>query len=49
MNKEKGREAARKWLDAKLVKYGNTYFFPESVKIMLNKKIALYGNTFFWK
>ena len=39
---------AKVWLDKQLEKYGNTYFFPETVKAKLNKLIAKYGNTCYW-
>jgi len=44
-----GKQRARAWLNKQLVKYGNTYFFPASVKARLNALILQYGNTYFWK
>jgi len=43
-----GKQRAREWLNKQLKKYGNTYFFPASVKARLNNLILKYGNTYFW-
>jgi hypothetical protein len=43
------KQKAREWLNKQLAKYGNSYFFPETVKAKLNRLIAKHGNTYFWK
>lgn len=48
MTKEEGRAKAKAWLDKKLAKYGNTYFFPSEDRRKLNNLIEKYGNTYFW-
>jgi len=42
------KSAALKWLNGKLQKYGNTFFFPAKDKIKLNSLIEKHGNTYFW-
>ena len=41
------REASR-WLERQIAEYGNTYFFPSSIKRILNNLIDEFGSTYFW-
>lgn len=41
------KEAGR-WLERQIAEYGNTYFFPSNIRIILNNLIKEFGSTYFW-